>query len=71
MIGRGELIRVDLLAVSTLPVTVSMYCKMPWRRFLLPCVKYTYSPTVATPSTSASTGLAGTAASAKTARQKK
>ena len=34
MMGRGELMRVDLLAVSTLPVTLSMYCKIPWRRFL-------------------------------------
>ena len=35
MMGRGEWMRVDLLAVSTLPVTLSMYCKIPWRRFLL------------------------------------
>ena len=32
-VGRGELMRVDLLAVSTLPVTESMYCKTPCRRF--------------------------------------
>ena len=39
MIGSGELMRVDLLAVSTLPVRLSMYCKMPWRRFWLAFVK--------------------------------
>ena len=35
MMGRGELMRVDLLAVSTFPVTLSIYCKTLWRRFLL------------------------------------
>ena len=38
-VGRGELMRVDLLAVSTLPVTESMYCKTLWRRFWLLCRK--------------------------------
>ena len=39
--------RVDLLAVSTLPVRLSMYCMIPWRRFLLLLVKYRYSPPMA------------------------
>ena len=39
MMGRGELMRVDLLAVSTLPVRWSMYCKIPWRRFWLALVR--------------------------------
>ena len=41
IMGRGELMRVDLLAVSTLPVRLSMYCSTPWRRFWLDLVKYT------------------------------
>ena len=28
MMGRGELMRVDLLAVSTLPVMLSIYCRI-------------------------------------------
>ena len=39
MMGSGELMRVDLLAVSTLPVTLSMYWRMFCRRFWLRLVK--------------------------------
>ena len=39
MMGRGELMRVDLLAVSTLPVTLSIYCRMFCRRLWLRLVK--------------------------------
>ena len=39
MMGSGELMRVDLLAVSTLPVTVSIYCRMFCRRIWLRLVE--------------------------------